>query len=71
MFSNFYTVHEYQKELRRQAEQQRLVRDVQTGSVKQRVGNRLVNLGVLLAANTSDECYTTTIRDQVVTVCPA
>lgn len=71
MFPDFYTINEYQKELRRQAAQQRLVREVQTNSVKQRVGYSLMNLGVRLAATPSDECYTTTIHDQVVTVCPA
>ena len=71
MFPDFYTIREYQKELLRQAKQHRLAKEAQTDSVQQRVGHSLMNLGVRLAANTPGECYTTTVHDQVVTVCPA
>lgn len=71
MYPNFYVVNEHRKELQRQADQYRLARLAKTDSVRQRVGRSLLNLGVKLAVDDSDECYTATIHDQRVTVCPA
>ena len=71
MFPNEYDLHEHHKDLLRQAEQHRLVRQTQAPSISltQRAGHSLLKFGAKLAAQ--DDCTTLTSGDQVVTVCPA
>jgi hypothetical protein len=73
MFLNDYVNHERHKDLLREADQQRLARDIgQTISLTQRLGQSLLKLGAQFAAQDGAECVVVENRaGQVVTVCAA
>ena len=73
MYPNEYQLHEHTKDLLRQAEQQRLVREAESQRVtlSQRAGQTMLMLGAKLAVERSEGCYLVERAGQVVTVCPA
>jgi hypothetical protein len=73
MFLNEYTVHEHRKDLLREADQQRLARELAEAlPLTQRMGQSLLKLGARLIEQETDACFTVENRTgQTVTVCPA
>ena len=71
MIPNEYLVNERHQELLREAEQRRLVRQIETPSLRQRAALNLLSWGAKLAAEEAGKCITVNVHEQAITVCPA